>query len=62
MRYSLRTLQIVVGAGPPLLAFIWLARWLLLLALLLLATLTVWFIVSYALARLAANVFCSVMR
>ena len=62
LRYSLRTLLIVVSVAPPAIAFFWLAWWLILLAVLVLAVLALWVFISYALAYFFADIFCSVMR
>jgi hypothetical protein len=61
MRYGLRTLLIVAGLAPPMIAFLWL-HWGLVLFLgaggVLLAT---WLLVTLGLARFFAGLLASVM-
>lgn len=62
MHYSLRTLLIAVSLGPPAIAVVWFAGWYLLLLASVLVLGLLWVLLSYALANLFADIFCSVMR
>jgi len=59
---SLCTLLILLGIGPPTIAFLWFAWRLVLFVSLLIAAVALWVTVSLALARFCAGVICSVMR
>jgi hypothetical protein len=61
MRYRLSTLLILMTIGPPLIAVIWYAWWVLLSFVLVVAVGTAYVVVSYLLARLVAGLIASVM-
>ncbi len=61
MRYRLRILLIVAGVGPPVIAFLWLHWGLVLFLAVSIALLSIWFLISLALARFFARLLASVM-
>ena len=54
--------MVFTAVGPPLIAFLWLARWFVLLFVVIAAVLAAWYLMSLALARMVAAIICSVMR
>ncbi len=62
MRYSLRTLQIGIGAGPPAIALVWFGWRPILFLVIAAAAIWLWVAATLALARFLAGVMCSVMR
>ncbi len=61
MRYRLSTLLILLTIGPPLIAFVWYAWWVMVLFASVIAVGAVYVVVSYLLARLVAGLIASVM-
>ena len=62
MRYSLQTLQVLVGVGPPAIGLVWFGWRPILLVAIAVALIWLWVAASLALARYLAGLLCSVMR
>ena len=62
MRYSLRSLHLVIGAGPPAIAVLWFGWRPILFLVIVAAAMWLWVAGTLALARFLAEIFCSVMR
>ena len=60
-RYSLRTLMILTGVGPPAIAGLWFGWKALLISAAGISLLALWIFVSLALARFFARLLASVM-
>lgn len=65
MRYRLRTLLVLLGIGPPIIAFVWFFWWpmlmLILIASLAVAVIAIWVVGCLAIARWFAEISCSPM-
>lgn len=61
-RYSLRSLLILTGVGPPAIALFWFGWRALLMLAVVVALLALWILVSLALARTFARLIASVVE
>jgi hypothetical protein len=61
VQFSLRTLMLMTAIGPPVIAFVWLAWWVLLIALLVAAAMAIHLLICLAIANLCGRFVASLM-